>query len=198
MSNICSTTHSGLSEHAGHNSCSLDDHDFCTSQTLTLLTYCELQFLPTHFGLTFFSMKSILLDTENRLRVLPTLSPVHITQLAPSTEPNSLSFFPLNMIYKPLLFALSSRSAILNSLGFGVPVPFFFFFFNRFRPFCLFILNYISLLTSFANFQLKFELNRKYLRLSNQLLQTPSSFPLHQIIQIYLIRIEYVRATQFS
>ena len=123
MSNICSTTHSGLSEHAGHNSCSLDDHDFCTSQTLTLLTYCELQFLPTHFGLTFFSMKSILLG-----RVLPTLSLVHITQLAPSTEPNSLSFFPLNMIYKPLLFALSSRSAILNSLGFGVPVPFFFFF----------------------------------------------------------------------
>ena len=129
MSNICSTTHSGLSEHAGHNSCSLDDHDLCTSQTLTLLTYFGLQFLPTHFGLTFFSMKSILLDTENRLRVLPTLSPVHITQLAPSIKPNSLSLFPLNMIYKPLLFVLSSRSAILNSLGFGVPDAFFFFFF---------------------------------------------------------------------
>lgn len=141
MSNICSTTHSGLSEHAGHNSCSLDDRDLCTSQTLTLLTYFGPQFLLTHFGLTFVSMKSILLDTENRLRVLPILSPVHITQLAPSTKPNTLSFFPLNMIYKPLLFVLSSRSAILNS-HWALVFLMLFFFFNRFRLFCLFILPY--------------------------------------------------------
>ena len=131
-------------------------------------------------------MKCILLDTENRLRVLPTLSPVRSTQLAPSTKSNSLCFLPLNMIYKPLLFVHSSRSSILNShwalvfLMLFFFLSFFLFFFNRFRPLCLFILNYISLLTSFANFQLKFELNIKYLRLSNWLLQTPSSLPLHQ------------------